>query len=113
VVEPHGIPQGASSALAQIAASTLGHNHEHESDDPNTRVEGDIELNSDELDLSDAHDTVDIFDENDVVEILDIPVRVRGRKSRRATVDTSEMLDSVLDALPDPKSPGEGKSRGR
>jgi ribonuclease E len=109
VVEPHGIPQGAASALAQIAASTIGHAHEH--DEPLEEVE--IETEGDALDLNEAHDSQDIFDEDETIEILEIPVRARGRKSRRASADASSMLDSVLEALPDPKSPGEGRGRSR
>jgi ribonuclease E len=109
VVEPHGIPQGAASALAQIAASTIGHAHEH--DEPLDEIE--IESDGDVLDLNEAHDSQDIFDEAETIEILDIPVRARGRKSRRASADASSMLDSVLEALPDPRSPGEGRGRSR
>jgi len=109
VVEPHGIPQGAASALAQIAASTIGHAHDH--DEQLHEVE--LETEGDTLDLNEALDSQDIFEESETIEILDIPVRSRGRKSRRASTDASSMLDSVLDALPDPKSPGEGRGRSR
>ena len=109
VVEPHGIPQGAASALAQIAASTIGHAHDH--DEP--IVEDEVESEGDVLDLNEAHDSQDIFDEVETIEILDIPVRSRGRKSRRASAEASSLLDSVLEALPDPKSPGEGRGRSR
>ena len=109
VVEPHGIPQGAASALAQIAASTIGHAHEHDE----ALVEVEIETDGDVLDLNEAHDSQDLYDEVESIEILDIPVRARGRKSRRATADASVLLDSVLDALPEPKSPGEGRAKGR
>ena len=115
VVEPHGIPQGAASALAQIAASTLGHAHDETLDtgDIDAEIVTDFAAEGEVLDLNEAHDSQDVFDEADVVEILDIPVRPRGRTSRRASTEAVSMLDSVLDALPEPKSPGEGRGRAR
>ncbi len=86
-VSPHGIPEGAKSALAQIAASTLHHADE-------------------------AHDH-DHLDSDDVVEILDIPVvkQRRGREVRAEDVD--DILEDVLEALPEPKASGQGRGRGR
>ena len=46
------------------------------------------------------------------VEILDIPVTKAPRQSRKiSTQDAEQILDSVLDALPEPKRPGQGRSR--
>ncbi|WP_213815102.1 Rne/Rng family ribonuclease [Glaciihabitans sp. dw_435] len=46
------------------------------------------------------------------VAILDIPVTKSTRASRRiSTHDAEQILDSVLDALPEPKQPGQGRSR--
>ena len=46
------------------------------------------------------------------VEILDIPVKKNPRSPRRiSTHDAEQILDSVLDALPEPKQPGQGRSR--
>jgi ribonuclease E len=46
------------------------------------------------------------------VEILDIPVKKNARAPRRiSTHDAEQILDSVLDALPEPKQPGQGRSR--
>ncbi len=82
VVSPHGIPEGAKSALAQIAASTLHHND-------------------------------DEVDRDETIEILDIPVvkQRRGREPRAEQVD--EILENVLEALPEPKASGQGRGRGR
>jgi ribonuclease E len=82
VVSPHGIPEGAKSALAQIAASTLHHND-------------------------------DEVDRDETIEILDIPVvkQRRGREPRVEQVD--EILENVLEALPEPKASGQGRGRGR
>ena len=46
------------------------------------------------------------------VAILDIPVTKSQRPSRRiSTHDAEQILDSVLEALPEPKQPGQGRSR--
>ena len=46
------------------------------------------------------------------VAILDIPVAVTKREARKAP-DADSLLDSVLQALPEPKQPGQGRSRSR
>jgi ribonuclease E len=47
-----------------------------------------------------------------VVEILDIPVKRSARASRRiSTKDAEDILGSVLEALPEPKQPGQGRGR--
>ncbi|GAB3034710.1 hypothetical protein GCM10027052_10680 [Parafrigoribacterium mesophilum] len=44
--------------------------------------------------------------------ILDIPLKKSTRPPRRiSTKDAEDILDSVLDALPEPKQPGQGRSR--
>ncbi|MCS5733574.1 Rne/Rng family ribonuclease [Herbiconiux daphne] len=47
------------------------------------------------------------------IEILDIPVTKAARAPRVSAQDASHLLDSVLDALPEPKQPGQGRSRSR
>ncbi len=48
------------------------------------------------------------------VAILDIPVAVTKREPRRVSgADAESLLDSVLNALPEPKQPGQGRSRSR
>ncbi|WP_181408975.1 Rne/Rng family ribonuclease [Schumannella soli] len=45
------------------------------------------------------------------VKILDLPVVKAKRNARRiSTKDAEDILDSVLDALPEPKLPGEGRA---
>src|SRR5690554_942396 len=47
-----------------------------------------------------------------VVEILDIPLKKSARSSRRiSTKDAEDILGSVLEALPEPKQPGQGRAR--
>ncbi|WP_445082756.1 Rne/Rng family ribonuclease [Curtobacterium herbarum] len=48
------------------------------------------------------------------VAILDIPVGVAKREPRRVSEEAAEsLLDSVLQALPEPKQPGQGRARSR
>ncbi len=48
------------------------------------------------------------------VAILDIPVRKSPRGKRPVSKQvTDQLLDSVLEALPEPKQPGQGRSRSR
>ncbi|MCS5719852.1 Rne/Rng family ribonuclease [Herbiconiux sp. CPCC 205763] len=47
------------------------------------------------------------------IAILDIPVKKAARAPRVAPQDATQLLDSVLDALPEPKQPGQGRSRSR
>ncbi|MEY4039589.1 MAG: hypothetical protein RLZZ52_457 [Actinomycetota bacterium] len=86
-VVAHPIPEGAKNALAQIAASTLGHSTED-------------------------HEESQASEE--VVEILDIPVKSgRGRKPRVSAEKAEVILENVLDALPEPKKAGQGRGRSR
>jgi ribonuclease E len=104
VVSPHGIPEGAKSALAQIAASTLHHHDEVEGAHP---ALGDHEF---ENEISDDHD---VTGGDEVIEILDIPV-AKVRRGRGAPIERVDaILENVLDALPEPKASGQGRGRGR
>ncbi|HEV7567124.1 MAG TPA: Rne/Rng family ribonuclease [Microbacteriaceae bacterium] len=47
------------------------------------------------------------------VEILDIPVTAPKSRQRVKSKDADQLLDSVLEALPQPKQPGQGRSRNR
>ena len=53
-------------------------------------------------------------DSTEGVAILDIPVQKSPRSRRPVSKQvTDQLLDSVLDALPEPKQPGQGRSRSR
>ncbi|MCK2037094.1 Rne/Rng family ribonuclease [Microbacterium sp. SSW1-49] len=89
----HSIPEGAKSALAQIAASTLAPNAEP--------AEPSIELPE---------------------ATTEAPAKAerpkKARKKRGADRNgpkspAEQLLDSVLDALPEPKAPGQGRGRRR
>ena len=88
----HSITEGAKSALAQIAASTIA-----PSADGTTEAE-----------------TVD-------APAAEAPAAERPKKARKKRggdrkgpkTPAEQLLDSVLDALPEPKAPGQGRGRRR
>jgi ribonuclease E len=85
------ITEGVKSALAQIAASTIHHSEEA----PHVEAEPVVEQTP--------------------VERPKKPRKKRqdsgGKKENRTEKDL--LLDSVLNALPEPKAPGQGRSRRR
>ncbi len=86
----HVITEGVKSALAQIAASTIHHH-----DEPAAPV---------------------VEPEIPAVAVEPAPERPKKRKKRASSGPKTEkelLLDSVLDALPEPKAPGQGRSRRR
>ena len=139
----HAIPEGAKSALAQIAASTIGNGHHANEDAPaepsavvatteaesvatggrqgNSRSAG--SRSASRRSSSGAQSTSATADafatphhevNPDIIEILDIPVKAsRQRKARVSTQSAELILDNVLEALPEPKQPGQGRSRSR
>ncbi|QIG40560.1 Rne/Rng family ribonuclease [Microbacterium sp. 4R-513] len=89
----HVITEGVKSALAQIAASTIHH-----------------------------HDDVPVEAGGSAVPVIEIPAEApaerpkKPRKKRESKAPKTEkdmLLDSVLNALPEPKAPGQGRSRRR
>ncbi|MCU1440615.1 MAG: Rne/Rng family ribonuclease [Rhodoglobus sp.] len=87
----HAITEDVRNALARVAASTVAHPTENHVETP-------------------APEVVDEVPET--VEILDIPVTKAPRAQRKvSTHDAEQILDSVLEALPEPKQPGQGRSR--
>nr|WP_231556349.1 Rne/Rng family ribonuclease [Cryobacterium sp. MLB-32] len=119
----HGITEDAKNALALIAARTI------------TRT-GSIPVITEAM-KAEAPDRVEIVpaalvespqaavvvaapevaaDDSDTesVAILDIPIKKSSRNNRRASKQiTDQLLDSVLESLPEPKQPGQGRSRSR
>jgi ribonuclease E len=86
----HAITEDVKNALAQIAKSTVH--------------------------VDDAAHAADIPHAAEAepapVEILDLPVQKASRGSRRvAAPDAESILDSVLEALPEPSAPGAGRGR--
>ncbi|MFC5501931.1 Rne/Rng family ribonuclease [Lysinimonas soli] len=103
----HAITEDVRNALAQIAKSTVPHASEHAE---NEHTEADAgastaTLTTDQGAASAAAEAV--------VEILDIPIAKTPRnRARITTQDAEQILGSVLGALPEPKQPGQGRSRG-
>jgi len=87
----HVITEGVKSALAQIAASTIHHN--------------------DEVAPAEAEPVV----EQPPVERPKKPRKKRSESGAKKESRTEKdlLLDSVLNALPEPKAPGQGRSRRR
>ncbi|TFD13730.1 Rne/Rng family ribonuclease [Cryobacterium sp. TMT4-10] len=53
-------------------------------------------------------------DSSESVAILDIPIKKSSRSRRTVSKQvTEQLLDSVLDSLPEPKQPGQGRGRSR
>lgn len=88
----HVITEGVKSALAQIAASTIHHHDDAPADEPAAPVEPPVER-------------------------VKKPRKKRepSPKAKAPAPKTEKdlLLDSVLSALPEPKAPGQGRSRRR
>ena len=88
----HSIPEGAKSALAQIAASS--------------RPAGEAPVS--------AEAPVDAAAEAPVAERPKKQRKKRGSdRGKGPKTEAEQLLDSVLDALPEPKAPGQGRNRRR
>jgi ribonuclease E len=89
----HAITEDVKNALAQIAKSTV-----HADGETHT---GSIQ-------------TIAVAAAETAVEILDIPVQKAPRNARRVSPsDAENILGSVLEALPEPKQPGQGRRGSR
>ena len=87
----HAITEDVRNALARVAASTV---HPDASAQPP------------------APEPIIVEQSGESPVILDIPIAKVPRQSRRMPeADAEHILDSVLDALPEPKQPGQGRSR--
>jgi ribonuclease E len=97
----HAITEDVRNALARVASVTVHTNdvapaEHHEHVDAATPVEA-----------AESHTAAA------PVEILELPAAKQSRPPRRiSTHDAEQILDSVLDALPEPKQAGTGRSRG-
>lgn len=87
----HAITEDVKNALAQIAKSTV-------------HTEGEASPSQD----------VAVAAAVTAVEILDIPVQKAPRQNRKVSAqDAESILGSVLEALPEPKQPGQGRRGSR
>jgi ribonuclease E len=132
----HAITDDVKNALAQIAASTIPHSPDSTLPDstlPDATPEA-VEKTADVVsapvesappasrkpatDKPDAETAVQTeptpAETAEVpIAILDIPVKKGSRSNARriSAHDAEQILDSVLEALPEPKQPGQGRSR--
>jgi ribonuclease E len=134
----HAITDDAKNALAQIAASTLAAHAPHleASDDkqPETQQASEpvraeassagtssaeassAEVHGRHLAADGTREAADATQEQpaEPVAILDIPLtKAANSKPRVKSKDAEELLEHVLEALPEPKQPGQGRNRNR
>ncbi|WP_223172839.1 hypothetical protein [Microbacterium sp. NIBRBAC000506063] len=105
------IPEGAKSALAQIAASTIVGTGDTESDAAAPLVEGAAAI---ELPQPSRAETPETAEPASAKDRAKKPRKKRGKEAGPVLKPEAEqLLDSVLDALPEPKAPGQGRGRRR
>ena len=121
----HAITEDVRNALAQIAKSTVPHTAESPAEPGGDAVADTAstsaastgaaatEAPAAEEPTARSIEKVAEGAAEAAVDILDIPVAKTARQSRRiSTKDAELILDSVLDALPEPKKAGQGRGRG-
>ncbi|TAM70139.1 MAG: ribonuclease E/G [Microbacteriaceae bacterium] len=115
----HAITDDAKNALAQIAASTIAHVHD---DSAVAADAGAAQAPVTQPAAADAPRAKHIAGAGadvpapsvEPVAILDIPVTVATTSTPRlASKEAEHLLETVLEALPEPKQPGQGRNRRR
>ena len=107
----HAITDDVKNALAQIAASTIAPMHDAGAGQPAAPTEK-AEPAETHTPAADAAVAASVAEAEAVVAILDIPVKKNTRPARKlSTKDAEQILDSVLDALPEPRQSGQGRAR--
>jgi ribonuclease E len=99
----HMITEGMKSALAQIAASTIAAPHANADADAAADVDAVAAAAPEESAVEDQ-------------EPAERPKKARKKRQpadRAPKTEADQLLDSVLKALPEPKAPGQGRSRRR
>jgi ribonuclease E len=102
VVSTHAITDDARNALAKIAASTLHKDGQHED-----AAAADLLPPTTEV-VEEAVEAALSFE-----PIVPLPEVAAPAQHRAIAPEAESLLDSVLDALPEPKKPGQGRSRSR
>ncbi|PFG31158.1 Rne/Rng family ribonuclease [Paramicrobacterium agarici] len=104
----HSITDDAKKALSQIAASTI-HAESEPSEKPAEPASVVESMSEPEPKAEQPADEL-----SDSVAILDIPIEPAQRSSRPIDKrEAEDLLGSVLDSLPEPKKPGQGRNRSR
>ncbi|AVG23741.1 ribonuclease E [Pontimonas salivibrio] len=102
-IEPHQITDDARAAIAQIAAGTVGGSSAEASpDSPPTAEQAPPKSSADAAALQ----------QDDVLGLSELVEAKKNRPSRRAKKST-EVLDVVLSALPEPPAAGQSRRRRR
>jgi ribonuclease E len=100
VTTPPAVAEAAAAAPAQTEARAPKSDSRAPKDTPRASKD-DVRAPKDDARAAD-----------DNVSILDLPAPASSRRTRRiSTHDAEQILDSVLEALPEPKQPGQGRSR--
>ena len=128
----HAITDDVKNALAQIAASTMPHSGDAAQDEASAAGSSPVAVSVEPVPVeavstasaSTEPASTKVFAAKAVsdagaalqtdaaIAILDIPVKKGTRNARRISAqDAEHILDSVLEALPEPKQPGQGRSR--
>jgi ribonuclease E len=138
----HAITDDVRNALARVAASTVAANSDHSTDEPaaaaattptaqksrSSKKSGSGQQSgsspksgAEKAESTETKTRRSSTRASDVVEaaakaavaILDLPASTNSTAARKiSTHDAEQILGSVLEALPEPKQPGQGKSRG-
>ncbi len=105
----HAITEDVRNALARVASVTVHHDAPAEGTDAPAAVTGVIPAFA--LEPVQASEPEPVTSELPVA-ILDIPVTKQPRQKRAiSTHDAEQILETVLEALPEPKQPGQGRGR--
>jgi len=115
----HVITEGVKSALAQIAASTIQPSPDDVAADQ--AAAGALIASAQAAQAAQAdpqeqrEDRAERPERSDRPERADRPKKARKKRSENAAPKTEKdlLLDSVLQALPEPKAPGQGRGRRR
>ncbi|WP_167041858.1 Rne/Rng family ribonuclease [Salinibacterium sp. ZJ454] len=107
----HAITEDVRHALAQIAASTVQHPTEA-AESATSGKQTQLEAIAETARHDAKSDSEKVAAAEATVAILDIPVKKASRPSRKiSTADAEQILGSVLESLPEPKQPGQGRTR--
>jgi ribonuclease E len=108
----HAITEDVRNALARVAASTVTQTTEIPVQPPMSIESIAVVEKPESSENSSRAEEASVAAAEAAVAILDIPVKKNSRSPRKiSTQDAEQILDSVLEALPEPKQPGQGRSR--
>jgi len=118
----HAITEDVRNALARVAASTVVPSIEHGADapaaTPPAATADEPKSKPKTTEKSSAKSSPQVSDGPEAaaeasVAILDIPIAKTSKSAPKiSTQDAEQILGSVLEALPEPKQPGQGRARG-